>query len=146
MFNFRTNLYARPESLVAGDTIKLRDMEIATLRGSGPQTIFNAYLPLTFEAALDKLQQLPRMDAEPDGFFVHSGEAEGARWQVDGHLYDFNNRLHRVELSGSCPQEQFEQLLAIFANETEVVFELIREAAVLDEANFRKWAETEAPL
>ena len=145
ILNFRTNLYARPESLVAGDTIKLRDTELETLRGSGPQVIFAAFLPVTFEDALEKLQQLSRMDAEPDGFFVYSGEAQGARWQVDGHLYDFSERMHRVELSGNCPKSEFDQLLAIFAaNETEVVFELIREGVVLDMANFLKWAAAES--
>ncbi|MEQ8209018.1 MAG: hypothetical protein RH917_04235 [Lacipirellulaceae bacterium] len=141
MLNFRTSLYARPESLIAGEFTSLRGFQLKTLCGPGPQTIFDAYLPVTFEEALKKLQELPRMDAEPDGFFVYSGDSEGKRWQIDGHLYDFNNQLHRVELSGSCPKSVFNQLLAIFAaDETPAAFELIREGVVLDKENFDRWA------
>lgn len=141
LLNFRTNLYARPDSLVPSDSIVLRDVELRTYRGTGLQTIFDAYFPLTFEQALAALQTLPRMDAEPDGFFVYSGEAEGQRWQIDGHLFDFNNQLHRVELSGNCPETEFYDLLMHFAaDKTLFVFELIREGVVLDERNFRLWA------
>ncbi|QDS97338.1 hypothetical protein [Adhaeretor mobilis] len=149
MLRFRVNLYARPDSLEAGEPITLRNVKLATLRGRGQQTIFDAYLPVTFEAALAEMQKLPRMDAEPDGYYVFSGGQQGERWQIDGHLFDFSGRLHRVEMSGHCPAGVFAQLLAIFAPEaseekkSELAFELIREGVVMDKDNFLRWANAD---
>jgi hypothetical protein len=96
---------------------------------------------VTFEQAVDELRKLPRLDAEPDGFFVIAGDDYARRWQVDGHLFDFNDRLHRVQLHGECPPAVFDALLRSFGwPETTLAFELVMEAIVLDEAAFRAWA------
>jgi len=79
---------------------------------------------------------------ESDGSWVWSGDdQQGNRWQVDGHLFDFDDRLHRVELHGECPPEQFDRLLACLGwPATELTFELVRAGTQLDEADFRRRA------
>jgi hypothetical protein len=136
LYRFHTNLFAQPKQFAAGDPILLRGLTVTSLRGA-----FSAFFPVTFEQALAALSKLPRLDAEPDGFFVIAGDEGGARWQVDGHLFDFGDRLHRVELHGQCPPAAFDDLLRCFNwPATPLVFELVQDGVALDEAAFRKWA------
>ncbi len=141
LLRFHANIFALPPHAADGDSIKLRGVERPTLR---PQT-FDAYFPLTFEQAYDALAQLPRIDIEPDGFFVISGDLDGKRWQLDGHLYDFGDRLHRVELHGDCPPESLDAILACLGwPETPLVFELVIEGVALAELQFRLFAAASA--
>ena len=79
---------------------------------------------------------------EPDGSWIYTGGIRDSRWQIDGHLFDFEDRLHRVELHGECPLEAFDQLLRCFGwPEAELVFEQVIEGVQLDEQGFRAAAE-----
>ena len=107
----------------------------------------------TWEDAADKLASLPRMIFELDGSFVISGsgrlalapqaamgsEQAATRWQVDGHLFDFGGRLHRVELHGCCPSCAVDDLLGCLGWPAQgLLFEMVREGVTLDEASFRR--------
>jgi hypothetical protein len=141
MLRFHANIFARPPHAADGNPVTLRGVELSTLRS---QT-FDAFFPLTFEQAYDALAQLPRIDIEPDGFFVISGDFDGQRWQLDGHLYDFGDRLHRVELHGDCPSESLDAILACLGwPETPLVFELVMEGVALAEPQFRLFAAASA--
>jgi hypothetical protein len=137
MYRFHTNIFALPLHAKVGRSIELRGVCVTTLQGQP----FDAFLTVTFEQAVDALIELPRLDAEPDGFFVIAGDDDGRRWQVDGHLFDFGGRLHRVELHGECPPADFDALLRSLGwPQTQLAFELVREGVALDEAAFRQWA------
>jgi hypothetical protein len=137
LYHFHSNVFACPSHATGGNAIELRGLSIATLRAQP----FDAYLPVTFEQAIAALSKLPRLDAEPDGFFVIAGDHDGRRWQVDGHLFDFGMRLHRVELHGECPPAEFDALLrSVGWPEARLAFELVMEGVALDEAAFRQWA------
>lgn len=100
--------------------------------------LFGQPFTCTWEEAAAKLEALPRMMFEPDGSWILSGGAKADRWQVDGHLFDFDDRLHRVELHGACPPESFDALLGCFGwPETELVFEQVLAGVRLDEKEFR---------
>ena len=77
-----------------------------------------ASFAVTFEKVYSALEACPRMFIEPDGSFVWVGEEPNATgsataWQLDGHLYDRNERLLYVELQGTCPPATFEMMLAM---------------------------------
>jgi hypothetical protein len=97
----------------------------------------------TWEDAATRLEQLPRMIFELDGSFVVSGDDDaGQRWQVDGHLFDFNGRLHRLELHGECPTTDFDQLLCCVGWPTQpLAFEMVREGVTVGEEEFRRRAD-----
>lgn len=100
--------------------------------------LFGEPFACTWEAAAAALEALPRMIFEPDGSWIWSGGVGAERWQVDGHLFDFAGRLHRVELHGECPTQSFDQLLTCFGWPKErFTFELVREGVRLSEAEFR---------
>ena len=140
LYRFHANLFARPPHAVESDVVELRSLTLPTIRAAS----FNTFFDVTFEQALEALAQLPRVDAEPDGFFVVAGDQNGRRWQVDGHLYDFNDRLHRVELHGECPPDVFDALLACTGwPATPLAFELVMEGVAFDEVAFRRWAAQE---
>jgi hypothetical protein len=110
----------------------------------------------TWEDAATALEALPRMIFELDGSFVLSGERERAqasravlgpglpftRWQVDGHLFDFAGRLHRLELHGHCPPAAFDELLLTVGwPQQPLLFEMVREGLSVDEQEFRRRAQ-----
>jgi hypothetical protein len=137
LLSFHANIFALPPQSAIGAPITLRGAELSSLRA---QT-FDAFLPVTFEEAYDALAKLPRVDIEPDGFFVISGDVNGRRWQLDGHLFDFGDLLHRVELHGDCPPESLDAILACIGwPQTPLAFELVKEGVALDEAAFREFA------
>jgi hypothetical protein len=81
------------------------------------------------------------MFIEPDGSLVWTSEVERPAWQVDGHLYDRADHLLFVELKGACPADRFDQLLvALDWPQVSLVFQLVREAVVLPESEFRRYA------
>lgn len=112
----------------------------------------------TWEQVAAAIEQLPRVIFELDGSFVYSGtiepseflspnldRRESRRWQVDGHLFDFDERLHRVELRGRCPQDAFDALLRCVGwPSLPVAFESVIEGDTLDEQQFRQRASIAA--
>ena len=88
-----------------------------------------------------RLAGLERMYCEPDGSFVWVSSQADRLWQVDGNLYDRAERLLFVDVRGTCPTEEFNRLLRCLGwPETAVMFQLVREAVLLGEEEFRKWA------
>lgn len=84
------------------------------------------------------------MDIEPDGYFlVAGGEREGERWQIDGHLFEYEDRMHRVEIHGTCPEEILTRLVECCGAD-DLVYQLVMEGVTLSEADFRRWASLDA--
>jgi len=144
-FRFHANLYKPPERLTAGEAVTLRGIELTPLREpDGRPPTFDEFFPASFERVLERLVELPRLDAEPDGFFVQSGEVGADRWQLDGHLFDFDGQLHRLELHGSCPAGALDDVLAcIGGDDAPVAFELVQEGVALNQRQFRRWASAQ---
>ncbi|RIK77679.1 MAG: hypothetical protein DCC67_12355 [Planctomycetota bacterium] len=137
LYRFHLNLFARPAAAVAAGDIVLRGLRLPTLRAA----TFDAFLPVSFEQAIEALNKLPRLDSEPDGFFVIAGDHQGRRWQVDGHLFDFGGRLHRVEIHGECPPDAFDGILRCVGwPAVPLVFELVMEGVAFEEPALRQWA------
>jgi hypothetical protein len=140
MLSFHTAVHARSSEIIAGPEIELRETKFCTLtvKPSGLATPF----PVSFEQAGAALEKLDRLHFEPDGSFVWVSAGGKPTWQVDGNLFDRSGRLLFVDLKGTCPGAQFDQLLAAFGwPATAVMFQLLREAVFLDEAEFRRFAE-----
>jgi hypothetical protein len=111
-----------------------------------PKAALATPLAIGFDAALERLGAIERLYAEPDGSFVwacsRTAEAADAGfWQVDGNAAERDGRLLLVDLKGSCPAAEFDRLLAAFGwPEQTVMMQLVRAAAFLDEATFRRHA------
>jgi hypothetical protein len=140
LYRFHCSVHARPADAASGDPARLRDQIFSTIRVES--AALGVPFTVSFEQAADALARLPRMYCEPDGSFVWvSGTDEPQSWQVDGVLYDRAGRLLHVDLKGECPADRFDQLLGAFGwPESEIIFQLAREAVFLDEPEFRRWA------
>lgn len=139
MLSFHATLHARPATPLQTRPVMLggREASALVIEPVGLATPFAA----SFEEAGERLQALPRMYFEPDGSFVWVSNAGGPAWQVDGVLYDRGGRLQHVDLKGTCPAAEFDGLLAALGwPATPVMFQLVREAVFLDEAEFRRVA------
>lgn len=139
------NVFARPSGAVAGPVVTLRGVELPTLAGpEGGPPVFDATLPATFEQMQAALLKLPRSDCEPDGFFLVTGGQGRDFWRLNGHMFEFNRSMHRVELNGECPEETLDGVLhAMGWQGVELVFELVQEGVTLTEQAFRAWAASE---
>ncbi len=138
MIAFYVTVHARPPAASTGATVELTGKKVNTLRVS-PEDLATTTMDCSFETAIARLSKLERMYCEADGSFVWVSSQGEPPWQVDGNLYDRNERLLFVDLKGACPSEHFDRFLtALGWPETKLVFQLTREAVFLDEAEFRR--------
>lgn len=140
MLQFNVTIHACPADITQGPEAQLAGGPVRTL-AIAPATLAATTFDCTFEEAAEYLEALERMFLEPDGSFVWTSSQKDHAWQVDGNLYDRAGRLSFVDLNGCCPAENFDRLLAALGwPHTPLVFQLTREALVLDEAEFRRFA------
>jgi hypothetical protein len=64
-----------------------------------------------FESTIQTWELWPRMYVEPDGSFVWVGESSAGSWQIDGNLYDRNDKLWYIELQGTITAKDWSALL-----------------------------------
>lgn len=139
MYKFQITLHARPAEARSDGTLEIAGRTITTL--DVPQAALANCFRVSFEETAAALAQLPRMFIEPDGSFVWVSSSADVPWQVDGMLYDRDERLLFIDVKGTCPARAFDQLLAAVGwPDTEVMMQLTREAVFLDEATFREFA------
>ena len=137
MYQFRTCIHPLATDATPSATVDLQGSGVESLRIESPPFAF----AVTFDRASEILATLPRMFIEPDGSFVWAGELDGKSWQVDGVLYDEGPSLSYVELSGTCPPNDFDQFLAALGwPAAPVMFQLVEEGVFLGEAEFRQVA------
>lgn len=144
LYAFEITLQARAAEATAGQALTDAWGTWPTLEV--PKAALATPLAIGFDAALERLGALERLYAEPDGSFVWAcsrtvdGPAAGF-WQVDGNAAERDGRLLLVDLKGSCPPAEFDRLLEAFGWPAQpVMMQLVRAAAFLDEATFRRHA------
>jgi len=139
MYRFHTTIHARPAEATPGMRVELAGHTVQTI--DVDPTSLRVPCACSFEEAAEALSRLPRMYCEPDGSFVWVSPGNDPVWQVDGNLYDRDGRLLFVDLKGTCPAEAFDDLLrALGWPATPLLFQLVREAVFVDEAEFRRLA------
>lgn len=139
MYHFHASVHARPDVARRSCERELRGVTLHPLAVE-PRQLAETAFGQTFEETYERLEALPRMFIEPDGSLVWTSESGDSPWQVDGQLYDRAERLHYVELKGTCPAERFDDALRSLGWPRQpLVFQLAREALVLDEAEFRRY-------
>jgi len=139
MDSFHITLHPRPSQVRIGPVLPLAGRQIQTLV-IDPASL-NVPCACSFEDAAAALSALPRMYCEPDGSFVWVSEHDEPSWQLDGNLYDRDQRLFFVDLKGTCPAHRFDELLRTLGwPETPLVVQLVREAIFVEEAEFRRIA------
>jgi hypothetical protein len=144
LYAFEITLQARPEEATVGPP--LTDAWGAWPTLDVPKSQLASPMAIGFDAAFDRLAAIERLYTEPDGSFVWtcsrtSDAAAPAWWQVDGNASERGNRVLLVDLKGSCPPAEFDRLLAAFGwPEQPLMMQLVRAAAFLDEATFRRHA------
>jgi hypothetical protein len=138
MYEFQITIHARPADAITGESIELAGVTVQTLQI--PRESLGTPFQLSFEQVSEALGKLPRMFFEPDGSFVWVSSHGSPTWQLDGVVYDRGDRLLYVDLKGSCPASEFDVLLtALGWPATPLMFQLVREAVFLDEAEFRRF-------
>ena len=110
-----------------------------------PHAALTAPMAIPFDEMLSRMATLDRMYAEPDGSFVWTSPRDGLGWQVDGNAFEREGRLLLVDLKGSCPEPDFDRILAACGWPAQaVMMQLVRAAVFLDEPTFRRHARARA--
>lgn len=136
---FHVMIHPRSASVAEGPTVSFDRGQFQSLVPASND--LGAAFSCTFEDVGKALAELPRMFIEPDGSFVWVSSSGEPAWQLDGMLFDRDERLLYVELKGSCTVEPLDRLLACVGwPRTPVMFQLLREAVFLSEAEFRRYA------
>jgi hypothetical protein len=138
-YRFDVRLYRRPANAADGPLLEGVGDGVPTL--TVPVGNQAEPMAITFEEAIDRLAALPGCYAEPDGSIVWTESTSDGRWQVDGNLYDRGGNVIFVSLTGHCPPEAFNRLLACFGwPEERMMLELVRAGVFLGEDDFRRVA------
>ena len=137
LLTYNVSVYRRPAVIQAAGHVRIAGIDLTCL---DPQALTRDNLfDVTFDEVLGRLAQLPRTDVEPDGFFVRTGEADGRRWCVNGHLFELDERLWRMDLHGESPVADFNDLLRPLGwPEMPLVFQLLQHGITVDERDFRR--------
>ncbi|HEY2837808.1 MAG TPA: hypothetical protein VGJ26_01575 [Pirellulales bacterium] len=139
MYTFQISLHARSDEVTAGGELLRAGSDYPTL--CVPNCALLATFPYSFETVAAELASLGRLYIEPDGSFVWVSSKADLQWQVDGVLYDRDERLLFVDLKGSCPTEEFDRILTACGwPATPVMMQLTHEAVFVDEETFRELA------
>jgi hypothetical protein len=140
LYEFFITVHAQPAGATPGANITLQGLSLVAL-DVNHEALSVTTFDRTFETVEQDLGALPRMYCEPDGSFVWVSPQGAPAWQVDGNLYDRNQRLLFVDVKGTCPAEEFDRFLtALGWPQTTLMFQLTREAVFLGEAGFRRYA------
>jgi hypothetical protein len=139
-YSFHVTLHARPADVEVARPCLVSGRELPVL-GVSPDGLSHGF-PRTFEDVAESFSRFERMYFEPDGSFVWVASAGEPSWQLDGVVYDRDGRVVYVDLKGTCPAARLDQLLAVLGwPAAAVMFQLVREAVVVDEATFREFAD-----
>jgi hypothetical protein len=140
MLAFHATIHGRPVEALPGDEVLLGGNTFRSVQVPR-EVLGTTTFDRSFEAAAEALSALERMYCEPDGSFVWVSRQGEPAWQIDGNLYDKDQRLRFVDVKGHCPPAEFDRLLgALGWPATPLMFQLVHAAVFLDEAEFRRFA------
>jgi len=140
VYRFHIAIHARPTGATDDSAREIGGRGVRPLNVTAADV--TEPLGVTFDEAVRRLEALPRLFLEMDGSFLWTAPEGPKVWQTEGVLYDRGDRLHYVEMKGSCPPAEFDELLRAFGwPETPLAFQLIRQAVFLGEEEFRAFAK-----
>ena len=140
---FDAVVHARPDREIESQSLDMGGRTLSVLR-IAPEELHLPF-PVSFEETLERMDRMPQLLIELDGSFVWSGVEQGSAWQLDGSVNDRDGRLLYVSVKGTCSAPNWERLLDCFGWPTQpLVIQSVREAVFLEEAEFRRWAASDA--
>lgn len=141
IYRFHCSVHALPHGVSEGAPVELPEGSVTPL--VVPQDKVASPMSVSFEHAYETLERFPRMFIELDGSFVWVSSSAESKWQVDGNLYDRAGSLVFVDLKGYCPASRFDELMNVFRGGSPLMFQLVRRALFVSEAEFRRIAQRE---
>jgi len=139
VYDVQLSLHAQPDGSLTVNATKLAGQRFPIVCLTARQQA--TPMDVTFDQAIERLEQLPRMFVELDGAFVWVSQHGDPPWQLDGCLYDRDGQIVYVDLVGSCPRQQFDGLLRAFGwPRSRLLFQLKRHGVYLEERHFRRYA------
>ena len=127
MYRLCISIHACPPGAIRSGPVKVAGVDCELLQLGPAQQA--APMAVTFEQAVERLEQLPRFCIEADGSFVWTDRCE---------------RVVYVDVAGTCPQHEFDQLLrALGWPAARLLFQLPQHGVFLSEQDFRRCAGRE---
>ena len=115
-------------AIVDGQTVEALQIEAREL---------NKTFDVSFDKLFESLQEFERLFIELDGSFVWRGTSDDSRWQIDGVVFEKDDRVWYVELKGYCDHQSFNKLVCCLAgNESSCIVQSITEGTVVSGREF----------
>lgn len=97
----------------------------------------NKTFDVSFDELFETLQNFERLFIELDGSFVWRGTSDDSPWQIDGIVFEKDDRVWYVELKGYCDHQSFNNLVSCLAgNESSFIVQSITEGTVVSGREF----------
>ena len=113
---------------VDGQTVQALQIEAREL---------NQKFDVSFDELFETLQNFERLFIELDGSFVWRGTSSDTPWQIDGIVFEKDDRVWYVELKGYCDRQSFNELVCCLAgDESSFIVQSITEGIVVSGREF----------
>lgn len=92
----------------------------------------------SYEDFSEQLSQVPRLYIEPDGSFVWVSSIDPVR-RISGQITDDGKQVLYLELRGRCQWEDMTEIVRMIGwPQTELIFQMLPEALLVQESQFRE--------
>ncbi len=131
-----TNAVRAGDATILGYVVETLDLP----KGPSPMSV-------NFENVADILSRYPNLHLEPDGAFTWGSVERRSQherlWQLDGMIYDRENRIEYVELKGNCDRAAWEAFTQVLSGVecVPLVVQWIEQGLWISEPDFRKCIE-----
>jgi periplasmic divalent cation tolerance protein len=141
---WHVRIASRPSNAILGTaTAKILGRSLPSLElPTGPSPI-----SICFEELAERLKRLPNVHMEPDGAFTWGSLERRSTlertWQLDGMIYDRDNRIEYVELKGNCDRATWEAFTGMLSGVecSRFVVQWIERGLWINEPDFKECIE-----
>ena len=141
--SWHLRITGRPENAIPGKNTAIFGQAIGTLQlPTGPSP-----MSVSFEKVAGILSRFPNLHFEPDGAFtwgsIDRRSKDERLWQLDGMIYDRENRIEYVELKGNCDRATWEAFTQVLSGVEyrPLVVQWIDQGLWISEPDFRRCIE-----
>ena len=134
--DWHITLHVRPAGPNDVQSIEWNDWQFQTAAISADQ--LNQSFETSFEDFVQSINRLPHGYAEGDGSFGLVGP--GGAWKLVGTLFEVDQKIHYVELMGSCPLDELQMLVEALGIDSEnCLIQMMQGGFFLSFAEFGRW-------
>jgi hypothetical protein len=109
--DWHLSVYPRPSGRHDTKSIEINGIQIDSL--CLKTSDFVDTFPCTFEEVFQALDSFDGLHIELDGAFAFRNVDQDRPWQIDGLVFEKDNRVWHLQLKGFCDRHSFEKIMSV---------------------------------